>query len=85
MLLEVLRVCFGFLFPLWAAPCGFLIGFLFVSRFSCSCVYSLCIMLFVGFEFKSLGPCGVDWVSFCGLVWLFMCILLVYLGKPYTF
>jgi hypothetical protein len=39
----------------------------------------------VGFEFKGLGSCGFDWVSFCGLVWLFLCILLVYLGVPYSF
>jgi hypothetical protein len=39
----------------------------------------------VGFEFKGLGPCEFVWVSFCGLVWLFLCILLVYLGAPYIF
>jgi hypothetical protein len=39
----------------------------------------------VGFEFKGLGPCGFDWASFCGLIWLFLYILLVYLGAPYAF
>jgi hypothetical protein len=33
----------------------------------------------VGLEFKGFGPCGFDWVSFCELFWLFLCILPVYL------
>jgi hypothetical protein len=39
----------------------------------------------VGFEFKGLGPCGFVWISFHGRVWLFLCILPVYLEAPYAF
>jgi len=39
----------------------------------------------VAFGFKGLGPCGFVWVSFCGLVWLFLYILPVYLRVPYVF
>jgi hypothetical protein len=42
-------------------------------------------VLFVGFEFKGLGPSGFIWVSFCGLVWLFLCILPMYLRVLYAF
>jgi hypothetical protein len=44
------------------------LGFVLGSFFFCG-------LLLVGFEFKGLGPCGSDWVSFCGLVWFFLCIL----------
>jgi len=39
----------------------------------------------VDFGLEGLGPCRFVWFSFCGLVWLFLCILHVHLGAPYAF